>query len=100
VTLAWNASHPHGFASYSFGVVRGVSGVFASSGPVGAGSFSAVRSVDHLLNDNLPAGCTPGGCPVAGFSENLYVAASATDGWSRQSQYDRSAVRAFVLAPS
>jgi len=27
------------------------------------------------------------------------VAASATDGWSRQLQYDQGAVRAFVLAP-
>lgn len=99
VTLAWQASQPHDFATYSFSVVRGVSGVYGSSGGVAAGSFSVARSVDHLLNDNLPGGCVPGGCPVAGFSENLYVAAMATDGWSRQSQYDASAVRAFVLAP-
>jgi hypothetical protein len=98
VTLAWQASHPHGFATYSFGVVRGVSSVYSSGGGVGAGSFSATRTVDHLLNDNLPGGCVPGGCPVAGFSENLYVAATTTDGWSRQSQYDASFVRAFVLA--
>jgi hypothetical protein len=66
---------------------------------VAGGSFSAARTVNHLLNDNLPGGCVVGGCPVAGFSENLYVWASATDGWSRQSQYDASFVRAFVLAP-
>jgi hypothetical protein len=104
VALAWQASHPHGFATYSFGVVRGVSGVYSSSGSVGGGSFSTTQTVDHLLNDNLPAGCVAGGCKVAGFSENLYVAVSTTDGWSRQSQYDgrfydASAVRAFVLAP-
>lgn len=98
VTLAWQASQPHGFATYSFGVVRGVSSVYSSSGDVGAGSYSVIRSVDHLLNDNLPVGCVAGGCPVAGFSENLYVAATTTDGWSRQSQYDASYVRAFVLA--
>ena len=28
-----------------------------------------------------------------------YVAASATNGWGRQSQYDASAAVAFVLAP-
>ena len=100
VTMAWTANQPHGFATYSFGVVRGVSGVYSASGAVGVGSFSAMRTVGQLLNDNLPPGCVPGGCAVAGFSENLYVAASATDGWSRQSQYDASAVRAFVLAPN
>jgi len=98
VTLAWQASQPHDFATYSFGVVRGVSGVYSNGGGVSGGSFSVSRTVDHLLNDNLPVGCVPGGCSVAGFSENLYVAASTTDGWSRQSQYDASAVRAFVLA--
>ncbi|MEO8040048.1 MAG: hypothetical protein ABI794_14860, partial [Betaproteobacteria bacterium] len=100
VSMAWTASQPHGFATYSFGVVRGVSGVFGAGGAVGGGSFSTTRTVGQLLNDNLPPGCVPGGCAVAGFSENLYVAASATDGWSRQSQYDASAVRAFVLAPN
>jgi len=99
VSMAWTASHPHGYASYSFGVVRGINGVFSAGGAVGGGSFSATRTVNQLLNDNLPAGCAVDGCPVAGFSENLYVAASAFDGWSRQSQYDASAVRAFVLAP-
>lgn len=99
VTMAWTASHPRGFATYSFGVVRGVNGVFSAGGAVGGGSFSATRTVAHLLNDNLPAGCVVGGCTVAGFSENLHVHAMATDGWSRQSQYDADAARAFVLSP-
>jgi hypothetical protein len=30
----------------------------------------------------------------------LYVAHLGTDGWSRLSQYDSSAARAFVLAPA
>ena len=100
VTLGWSASHPHGFGSYGFGIVRGVNGVFSAGGAVSAAAFSATRTVDQLLNDNLPPGCAVGGCPVAGFSENLHVWASATNGWSRQSQYDRHDVRAFVLAPS
>ncbi|MDP1832261.1 MAG: hypothetical protein Q8K67_09395 [Geothrix sp.] len=99
VTLAWQASHPHGHATYGFGVVRGVSSVYSSGGGVGGGSFSVTRTVGQLLNDNLPAGCAAGGCPVAGFSENLHVYATATDGWSRQYQYDADSVRAFVLAP-
>ena len=58
------------------------------------------RTVYQLMNDNLPPGCAEGGCTVAGFSENLHVYAMATDGWSRQSQYDDGDVRAFVLAPT
>jgi hypothetical protein len=39
-------------------------------------------------------------CDVAGFAEDLYVSAMATDGWSRLSQYDSNPPpQAFVLAP-
>jgi hypothetical protein len=38
-------------------------------------------------------------CTIAGFAETLSVIAMATNGWSRQSQYDFYAVRAFALAP-
>jgi hypothetical protein len=37
-------------------------------------------------------------CTLAGFSQNLGVYAMATNGWSRLSGYDSSAVWAFVLA--
>ena len=47
-----------------------------------------------LLGPCAPA---PG---IAAFAENLYVAASATNGWSRQSQYDASDTQAFVLVPA
>jgi len=40
-----------------------------------------------------------GNCPVAGFAEYLYVAATIQNGWSRQSQYDASDAFAFALAP-
>ena len=92
VDLAYTASHPNGFATHSFSLYRGVTLLTpptVSGVPVGGGSFSTTQTVNSLL----------GGCPVAGFSENLYVAALATDGWSRLSGYDRPAVRAFVLAP-
>jgi len=91
VTMGYTASHPNGFATYSFGLYRGVNLLTppSTSGPVGGGSFSATRNVNDLL----------GPCKVAGFSENVYVWAMATDGWYRMSGYDASAVRAFVLAP-
>lgn len=93
VTMPYQASHPNGFATYSFQLFRGAEQLTPPTVvgvPVGSsGSFSATRSVGQLLDS----------CPIAGFSENLYVAAMATDGWSRLSGYDRPAVRAFVLAP-
>jgi hypothetical protein len=92
VTIAYTASHPKGFATYGFGLTRGINPVTPPSvgpGIPATGTVSTSHPVSALL----------GGCTVAGFAENLYVAAMATDGWSRQSAYDASAVRAFVLAP-
>lgn len=104
VTMGWTALHPHGFGRYRFRVIRGVNSVIEdpSSGwtPVASSSSPITQTVSHLLNDNLPAGCPVDGCPVAGFSENLYVDSLATDGWTSELGYDASAVRAFVLARS
>jgi hypothetical protein len=98
VTMSWRAEHPHNFANYSFAVVRGVQPVINESGSVAASTSPKLQTVDHLLNDNLPVGCAPDGCPVAGFSENLYVDSTATDGWTSELGYDASFVRAFVLS--
>jgi hypothetical protein len=92
VQMNYTASHPNGFATHSFHLYRGINLLTppsVSGVPVGAGSFSSTETVTDLL----------GGCQIAGFSENLYVAAMATDGWGRLSGYDAGAVRAFVLAP-
>ena len=90
VEMDYSAVHANGFATYSFAVYRGVNLVASASGAVGSGSFSLTSATTDLL----------GGCSVAGFSENLYVAAKATDGWRRLHEYDHSAVGAFVLAPT
>lgn len=91
VTLGYHAHHPNGFATYGFSLYRGVYELVppSQSGAVGVGDFTATETVGTLLDD----------CTIAGFSENLSVWATAIDGWSRLSQYDRSAVRAFALAP-
>lgn len=99
VNLSFQAKHPHNFARYSFSVVRGANSVTAiPAAQVSAATVNIPLSVDYLLNTNLPAGCPVDGCPVAGFSENLYVDSMATDGWSSELGYDASHVRAFVLA--
>lgn len=92
VTLGYTASHPNGFATYSFNVQKGVTPVLSQGGAVGAppGTHVAATTVGTLL----------GGCTIAGFAETLAVAAMATDGWSRLSGYDDHKVRAFALAPT
>lgn len=118
VSLPYQAWHPHGYANYSFVTVRGVRTVidrshhplFTSQAlPVDdpgtplvnedpTGGSPVTMSVHDLMTINLPAGCNPAGCLVAGFSENLYVDSTATDGWNVELGYDASAVRAFVLS--
>ncbi len=88
VTMPVTATHPANFATYSFEVVKGVNPVVTLSGGVPAAS-----PVTNLASALL------GSCTIAGFGEYLYVAATATNGWSRQSQYDAQAAIAFVLAP-
>jgi hypothetical protein len=88
VDMQLTATHPTGFATYSFQVVKGVNGIIGVGGPVPAAS--PVTS---------PAATLLGTCTIAAFGEYLYVAATTNNGWSRQSQYDASAALAFVLAP-
>ncbi|MFN2462074.1 MAG: hypothetical protein ABR591_15580 [Candidatus Velthaea sp.] len=85
-----SANHPHGFATYSFSVQRGANAAsIVQSGPV-TGPMTVSAGEAALL----------GGCTIAGFTEILYVAASAINGEYRQSQYDAEVVHAFVLAPA
>lgn len=94
VTMAFTASQPNNHATYSFSLLRGVT-------PVGLVSQSgAVNTVVSPISPAPAAYQLLGTCPIAGFAESVYVAATAIDGWSRQSQYDASAQIAFVLAPA
>jgi hypothetical protein len=94
VSMPFAVAHPNGFATFSFSLIKGVNPVALpaappTSGPVG----SAVSPITATIADLM------GKCDVAGFGEWVYVAASATNGWGRQSQFDASAAVAFVLAP-
>jgi hypothetical protein len=93
LTLAFTAAHPNNYATYSFSLLRGVTpvGLVARSG--------AVSTVVSPIAPAPTAQDLLGTCAIAGFAESVYVAATAIDGWSRQSQYDASAQIAFVLAP-
>lgn len=94
VIMAFTASHPANFAVFSFGLVKGVNPVALLSPPPTSGPVSSAVSPITATVANLM-----GACNVAGFAESIYVAATANNGWSRQSQYDASALIAFVLSP-
>jgi len=103
VHVAFHASHPDGFAWFTFRIVRGVMTcdssyvvhpyVFSPAAGVYTGDGSGYYEHDFLRSTLL------GPCTEAAFSENLYVYAKATTGWgTRISSYDASFVRAFALA--
>ena len=98
VSMAFTATHPNGFATFAWELIKGVNLVTLppgppppppTSGPVSAVVSPITDSVTNLL----------GTCTIAAFAEYVYVYATANNGWGRQSQYDASAAIAFVLAP-
>jgi hypothetical protein len=100
VTIPYTASHPDNFATYSYRLVRGADALTppTSAGPVGAATNPALVAVSAQTLLTEPDGTI---CDVAGFAEDLGVAALATNGWSRLGEYDSyPAPRAFVLAPA
>jgi hypothetical protein len=95
ITLHWSASHPHQFATFAHGVVEGsilLPAPFSTSG--------VVTPAPGVHNDTHTVAALLGTCTIAGFAETVSVYAMATDGWSRQGQYDRHAIQAFALAPA
>jgi hypothetical protein len=99
VTIPYTASHPDNMATYSYRLSRGATPLTppTTSGQVSGATNPAVVSMSVLSLLTQPDGTV---CDVAGFAEDLYVAALATDGWSRLSEYDTNPPpRAFVLAP-
>jgi len=94
VSMPFSVGHPNGFATFSFTLIKGATPVTLpavppTSGPVSAAVSPITATIAALM----------GPCNIAGFAEWVYAYASATNGWSRQSQLDASAALAFVLAP-
>jgi hypothetical protein len=92
LTMRFQASHPNGYANYGFAVQRGAVNVHNEGGPVGPAPGEETVAVD--------VGTLLGPCVTAGFAQELYVSARATDGWNRQSQFDaHPPALPFVLKP-
>ncbi len=99
VAIPYTATHPDDFATYSYRLSRGATLLSppTASGKVSAATNPAIPTMSVVSLLTQPDGTI---CDTAGFAEDLYVAALATDGWSRLSGYDSNpAPRAFVLAP-
>jgi hypothetical protein len=89
VDMPFTASQPNNFATFSFEVVKASAGSAAltAGGPVS----TAVSPI------TAPASGLLGTCTTAAFAENIYVAATATNGYWRQGQYDAEQIAAFAL---
>jgi hypothetical protein len=95
VAVPFYALQRNAFADYSFYVQRGaIWPPELSRADVAATSAAAMPAAPTETVNNLLDACN-----TAGFVESVRVEHRAHDGWSRQSQYDAGATRAFVLAP-
>ena len=104
--MAFLAYHPHNFATFSFSTIKGSSGAVAAAtiGQTAVNAPSAngfVRNaVTGVFAKSVPVTTLLGACPQAAFAENLYVEATATDGYSQLWYLNRGDTKAFALTTS
>ncbi len=92
VDIYYVAFHPNDFLDWSLGVSLGIMGSVAGiSGNVSAGSLGSPADFANSASALLQT-CTQGALAV-----NLYCYARATNGYSRQDQYDCSSTIGFAL---
>jgi hypothetical protein len=104
--MAFLAYHPHNFATFSFSTIKGSSGAVAAAtiGQTAVNAASAngfVRNaITGVFSKSVPVATLLGACPQAAFAENLYVEATATDGYSQLWYLNRGDTKAFALTTS
>ncbi len=91
VEIAFEATQPEEHLWWELGVTLGFYGSVAAE----SGSSSSPPAPKNPLVST--AGALLQGCGSGAFAVNLRTWATATDGYSRQSQYDRVATAAFAL---
>jgi hypothetical protein len=103
VEFSFEASHPENFAVFSFGVIRGNGNDCPDAdtgGMVIGNSSNGYVLAGGKFSKEVAAASLLGNCTQAAFSENLYVAALATNGSRRLYEYDDAAVAAFAIEPA
>ncbi|MGH9126890.1 MAG: hypothetical protein ACRDZ8_19495, partial [Acidimicrobiales bacterium] len=89
LTVAYTATQPNGNLTWGFQLVKAAAAVASASGTGDGPPASFSETVAVAL----------GSCVIAAFAAGVEAYATATTGWGRCSQYDRSRVEAFALAP-
>jgi hypothetical protein len=100
VDIYYVASHPNNYLDWSLSVALGIKGQVAGiAGVPGVTDTSAGAPVPPgpAADFENSAASLLGTCTQGAFAVNLYCAARAVDGYSRQSQYDSSATIGFAL---
>jgi len=88
LTIAYTATQPGGHGTWAFYVTKSAAPLYQAQGAVPApGIFQE------------PVAAMLGPCTVAAYAAEVGAFATAVTGWWRCSQYDRSALEAFALAP-
>ncbi len=97
VSVHYAATHPNNFLTWGLSITRGTAGTVATaSGATSSPPMSLPFPSTPGVFKNT-ASSLLGHCANAAFAVNLDTYADATDGYGRQSQYDRSAAMAFAL---
>ena len=92
VDIFYVAFHPNDYLDWSLGVSLGIlGGVAGISGSVSAGTLASPADFANTASALLET------CSEGAFAVNLYCQARATDGYSRQYQYDCSSTIGFAL---
>jgi hypothetical protein len=97
VSVHYTATHPNNFLTWGLSISRGLVGTVASAGGSTSSPPMSLPAPSTPGEFKNPASALLGGCTNAAFAVNLDVDATATDGYSRQDQYDRDATIAFAL---
>jgi hypothetical protein len=88
LTIDYTATQPGGYCTWAFLVTKSATPLYEAQGAFPApGSFTE------------PVASMLGSCVIAAYAAQVWAYATAVTGWWRCSQYDRSAVEAFALAP-
>jgi hypothetical protein len=97
VDVQYVATHPNNYLNWAIGIWKGLSGeIKSASGSTSSPPWS-LPAPSTPGSFNNPASALLGSCIDAAFAVNLDVDTTATDGYGRQSQYDRDATIAFAL---
>jgi hypothetical protein len=91
VAIGFHATHPNGYLTWALQVWRGASGIVAST----SGTSSSPPQAPNPFSNTAAA--LLGGCTNAAFAADLWTWTTATDGYGRQSQYDRFDSHPFAL---